>query len=119
MKAESTFSQRELKDLKCLPLPFHLNWIWLKEMQQMSCVKIARSLPFDSFPGFACVLSHSSAIVASLPAQNRDSPMASSLLTLPATCVAELLTLLSQLLNEVTRYFGPYDRGVNGSFPPI
>lgn len=38
------------------------------------------------------------------------------LCTLPATCAAERLTPLSQLLSEVTRYFGPSDRGVNSSF---
>lgn len=55
-----------------------------------------------------------------LPPEYREGSRAPSTLpTFPATCAAELLTPLSQLLlSEVTRYFGPDDRGVNGSFHP-
>lgn len=49
------------------PLPPQLNWTWLQEMQQMSSLRSHTSFPFDSFPGFAHLLSHSLMTVAPPP----------------------------------------------------
>lgn len=68
-------------------------------------------------PVFLPFTSHSCAFP--LPPEHRDSSRAPSPLpTPPATYIAELFTPLHQLLSEVTRYFGPDDRGVDGSCHP-
>lgn len=118
-EAESTFTPGKLQNPECFPLLFHFDWTWLKEMHQASGKQIPMDFPFDRFPGFAHPFFHSQTIVAPLPPEYRDSSkVPSPLPTHPATCAAELLTPLSQPLSEVTRYFGPNDRGVNGSFHP-
>lgn len=99
-------------------LPFPTQFY--KEMIQMSCFIRPTSFPLDSFPGFPHLLSHSLTPVAPPPPRiEKKSQGPLPTLHFASTCAAEFLTLLSQLLlSEVTRYFGPDDRGVNGNFHP-
>lgn len=120
MEAESTFSPRELQDLECLPFPFQLNWIWLKEMHQMSGLRNPMfsiwqfpRLRSSSFP-----LTHNSCPSSSQNTEKVPGPPPYSPLCQSPVQLSSSHPLSQLLLSEVTRYFGPDDRGVNGNFHP-
>lgn len=115
MEAESPFSPRELRIWRTFSSPScRPDMVWGDAPNEW-CMR-----PHEgSLWQFPRLCSSSFPLTNSCPSSPRIQRQLQGPLpvpTLPATWAAALLTPLSQLLSEVTRYFGPDDRGVNGSF---
>lgn len=116
----STFFPKELQDLEFLSLPFHLKWIWLQEMHYMSGIRSPTEFSTWQFLRLRS-LSFPYSLVIVAPSSPRTQETVPEPLPTPdyfSHLCSQLFTPFSQLLSEITRYFGPNDRGANGIFHP-